>query len=102
MLLRRALILILPAVLLLAQHAAMAHVLSHAGEESSPAHEKTLIHLKLCGKCVSVEKFSHAAPSGVLMLVETGLRYSQLSHDAEARHADAPAAYRTRAPPSLV
>jgi hypothetical protein len=101
-LLRRALILILPAVLLLAQHGAIAHVLSHAGENSSPAHEKTLIHLKLCGKCVAVEKFSHAAPSGSPVLVEAELRYSHFSLSTQARHTEAPAAYHTRAPPSLV
>lgn len=100
-LLRRALILILPGVLLLAQHGAIAHVLSHAGPESSPAHEKTLIHLKLCGKCVSAEKFSHAAPPTGLTLIAAGLRYAHLSHDARARHAEAPDAYRTRAPPTL-
>ncbi|MEX0960859.1 MAG: hypothetical protein WDZ63_16390 [Burkholderiales bacterium] len=101
-LLRRALILILPAVLLLAQHGAIAHVLSHASQDSSPAHEKTLIHLKLCGKCVSAEKFTHAAPSTGVVLVEAGLRYSVLSHDHQAWHAEAPDAYRTRAPPALV
>ncbi|HUF19427.1 MAG TPA: hypothetical protein VMP00_01615 [Burkholderiales bacterium] len=101
-LLRRALILLLPVVLLLAQHGAMAHVLSHVDGESPPAHEQTLIHLKLCGKCLAVEKFSHAAPSGSPVLVEADLRYSHFSLSTQARCAEAPAAYRTRAPPSLV
>ena len=58
---RRWLLWWLPLVLLFAQQAAMAHMASHAGDRSSNP-EKTLAHLKLCGKCLAVEKLSHTPP----------------------------------------
>lgn len=100
-LLRRILVLILPAVLLIAQHGAMAHVLSHVGEPAAPAHEKTLIHLKLCGKCVSADKLSFAVPGGGVPPAGMTLRHALVAPAHFARTADAPAGYRSRAPPSL-
>ena len=43
---------LLPVVLAFAQQAAMAHQVSHAGDESADPG-KTLVHLQLCDKCVS-------------------------------------------------
>ena len=55
---KRFLAFLLPALLLFAQQSAMAHLASHAAEQS-PNPEKSLVHLKLCGKCLSAEKFTH-------------------------------------------
>ena len=55
----RFLVWLLPAILLFAQQAAMAHVTQHASGES-PDPESALVHAKLCNKCVSAEKFTNA------------------------------------------
>ena len=55
---RRVLFWLLPAVLLFAQQAAMAHLVSHLGD-SSAGTSKSLAHLKLCDGCLSVEKLLH-------------------------------------------
>lgn len=59
---RRLLAFLLPAVLVFAQHGAMAHVVSHASDKSADP-EQTLVHLKLCDKCVSAAKLAHL-PAG--------------------------------------
>jgi hypothetical protein len=97
----RILVLILPAVLLIAQHGAMAHVLSHAGEPVPPAHEKTLIHLKLCGKCVSADKLSFAVPGGGVLPAATELRHTYVEPAHYARPSVPSTAYHSRAPPPL-
>ncbi|HUU73217.1 MAG TPA: hypothetical protein VMW70_11365 [Burkholderiales bacterium] len=50
---------LLPAILLFAQQAAMAHLASHAAGEP-PDPENSLVHVKLCNKCLSVEKLTSA------------------------------------------
>jgi len=55
---RRFLIWLLPAVLLFAQQAAMAHLVSHLGDNADGTH-KSLAHQKLCDGCLSVEKLFH-------------------------------------------
>ncbi len=65
--LHNVLVALLSAALLIAQHGAMAHVLSHFGIDQPPAREKTLAHSKLCDKCVSAEKLSHCAPNSALI-----------------------------------
>ena len=58
---RRLLALLLPAVLVFAQHGAMAHLVSHAGDNAADS-EQTLIHLKLCDKCATAAKVVHVPP----------------------------------------
>ena len=55
---RRFLIWLLPAVLLFAQQAAMAHLVSHLGDNPDGT-SKSLAHQKLCDSCLSVEKLFH-------------------------------------------
>lgn len=55
---RRFLHWLLPAVLLFAQQAAMAHLVSHFSD-NPPSSGKALAHLKLCDGCLSVEKLLH-------------------------------------------
>lgn len=100
--LRRAIVVLLPAVLLLAQHSALAHLISHIDAGQSPQNEKTLVHLKLCGKCVSAEKLSHAAPAPCLRVavadggdLPSVWRFSSFV----SRHS---ATYRSRAPPQFL
>lgn len=56
---RRFLFWLLPAVLLFAQQAALAHVVSHFSD-NPPSTGKALAHLKLCDSCLAVEKLLHA------------------------------------------
>lgn len=49
----------LTAILLFAQQAALAHLASHASGEA-PAPKSSLVHEKLCGSCLAVEKFTNA------------------------------------------
>ncbi len=99
---RRALNWIIPAVLLIAQHGALAHLVSHLDAGQPPAQEQSLVHLKLCGKCVSIEKLSHAAAAPDLRLVATEGRFLQLAAEACACVTKAQPAYRSRAPPHLL
>jgi hypothetical protein len=55
---RRFLFWLLPAVLLFAQQAAMAHLVSHLGDNAA-GNSKTLAHQKLCDGCLAVEKLLH-------------------------------------------
>ena len=55
---RRFLIWLLPAVLLFAQQAAMAHLVSHLGDNAAGT-SKSLAHQKLCDGCLAVEKLFH-------------------------------------------
>lgn len=51
---------LLPAILLFAQQAALAHLASHASGEA-PNPKSSLVHQKLCGSCLAVEKLANAA-----------------------------------------
>lgn len=51
---------LLPAILLFAQQAAFAHLASHAAGEA-PNPKSSLVHEKLCGGCLAVEKLTNAA-----------------------------------------
>ena len=55
---RRFLFWLLPAVLLFAQQAAMAHLVSHLGDNAAGS-SKSLAHQKLCDGCLAVEKLLH-------------------------------------------
>lgn len=99
MILRKTFLALLTAALLFAQHAAFAHVVSHAGE-TVPAKEQ-LAHSKLCGKCVSFDKFSGALP-----VVPLELRALEVSHTrpaAQAHHHNprTVVGFHSRAPPVL-
>jgi len=60
---RRLLAWLLPALLLVAQQGALAHLVSHGSNRDQPDQQKkTLLHLKLCSKCHAAEKLSHSAP----------------------------------------
>ena len=52
---------LLSLALLFAQQAAMAHLASHIGDKPA-SDNQTLAHLKLCDKCVAVEKLAHTLP----------------------------------------
>jgi len=79
---------LLPAVLVFAQQAALAHLVAHAAEQSAES-ERTLVHLKLCDDCASAAKFVHlpAGQSHRLDLLQTGHSYGAaipaLSRSAE-------------------
>jgi hypothetical protein len=51
---------LLPAILLFAQQGALAHLASHATGET-PSPKSSLVHEKLCGGCLAVEKLTNAA-----------------------------------------
>ena len=98
---RRLLTLLLPAVLVFAQHGTMAHVVSHGGDKSADP-EQTLVHLKLCDKCVSAAKVTHL-PAGQELRVE--LLHARNFHRAEATAPFSSAdctAHSCRDPPSLL
>ena len=97
---RKSLVPLLCAVLLGAQQSALAHVLSHLGSEQRPANEKTLIHVKLCGKCVSAEKLSHSAPNSAFIYVALIVgEYLQPVSRSYACIAQESRRYNSRAPP---
>lgn len=100
--LRRAIILMLPAVLLFAQHSALAHVISHLDAGQAPASEKTLVHLKLCGKCLSAEKLAHAAPAQCARMGVAHGGYLPPRATAYAFTSQHSATYRSRAPPQFL
>ena len=50
---------LLPAILLFAQQAAFAHLASHVTGET-PNPKSALVHDKLCGSCLTVEKLTNA------------------------------------------
>lgn len=98
--LRRILFGLLTLLLLSAQQAAFAHVVSHAGE-TVPAKEQ-LAHSKLCGKCVSFEKLSGALP-----VAAPALQAREISHirPAAQAHHHSPrtvVGFHSRAPPVLL
>jgi hypothetical protein len=97
MILRKTFLALLTAALLIAQQAAFAHVVSHAGE-TVPVKEQ-LAHSKLCGKCVNFDKLSGAPP--VVALALPGLDVSHIRPAAQAHHRDprTVVGFHSRAPP---
>jgi len=67
---------LLPAVLVFAQQAALAHLVVHAADQSAES-EQTLVHLKLCDECASAAKLVHlpAGQSHHLDLLQAGHSY---------------------------
>ncbi|HWQ40329.1 MAG TPA: hypothetical protein VNM24_17255 [Burkholderiales bacterium] len=100
--LRRALSLLLPLLLLLAQHGALAHLVSHLDPDQTPAHERTLVHLKLCGKCIGAEKLTHLAAARVPAALGNGAVYSPAVVAGYACTPQAWFGYSSRAPPSVL
>ena len=49
---------LLPAVLLFSQQAAMAHLVSHLGDNAAET-SKSLAHKRLCEGCLAIEKLLH-------------------------------------------
>lgn len=90
---------LLAALLLFAQQAAYAHTVSHLGGE--PPAKEQLGHAQLCGKCVSFEKLSAAAPIGVVALVTVTLQFAQPVEIVRAYRPATVAAFQSRAPPVL-
>lgn len=99
--LRRALHFVVPLLLLSAQQAALAHVVSHL-DPDQPAHERSLAHLKLCGKCVSAEKLTHIAAGTPPPAITGDASYSQPVVSGYACIAQALLPYSSRAPPSCL
>jgi hypothetical protein len=100
--LRRALHFVVPLLLLSAQQAALAHVVSHIDPGQSPAHERSLAHLKLCGKCVSAEELTHIAAGTPPPAITGSASYSQPVVSGYACIAQALPPYSSRAPPSCL
>ena len=97
--LRRVLFGLLTLLLLSAQQAALAHIVTHTGK---PPPKEQLAHTNLCGKCVSFEKLAHAAPGGTANVLPLDLIFQQ---PVGARYFFRPrqvAAFRSRAPPVLL
>lgn len=98
---RRLFAFLLPAVLVFAQHGAMAHLVSHAGDKPADP-EQTLVHLKLCDKCVTSAKLVHV-PAGQEFRVD--LLHTRYFHRAAAPALFASAdctAHACRDPPNLL
>lgn len=99
MILRQTFLALLTAALLFAQHAAFAHVLSHAGE-TVPAKEQ-LAHAKLCGKCASFEKFSGALAAVNSALPALDAPHTRPTPQAHHHHPRTVVGFHSRAPPVL-
>ena len=80
---RRILAGLVSALLLAAQQGALAHLVSHA-DGTRPAQEKTHLHQKLCGKCLSTEKLCHALDAQARPLCADNLSYAHVSVRATA------------------
>lgn len=97
--LRRLLVLVLPLLLLTAQHGALAHALSHFDPDAAPVQEKSPVHLKLCGKCISAEKLSHFTGAGLQPVVIEAARYRVCAQAERAFLRRSLSPYLSRAPP---
>ncbi len=98
--LRRALFGLLTLLLLSAQQAALAHSVTHSGKP--PPAKEQLAHSKLCGKCVSFEKLTHAVSGGAAAVLPLELILQQ---PVGAQYFFRPrqvAAFHSRAPPVLL
>jgi len=87
-------------LLLFAQQAAYAHAVSHLGKEPPP--QEQLAHAKLCGKCVSFDKLSAAAPAPIAGPVTLVLSFAQPAEAESCFHPLAVVAFHSRAPPVLL
>lgn len=94
---QRFLLALLTFLLLFAQQAAYAHAVSHLGKE--PAPKEQLGHAQLCGKCVSFEKLSCAAPASVAPLLSLSLVFSQPAAPEQSFQPVTVVAFNSRAPP---
>jgi hypothetical protein len=92
---------LLPVVLVFAQHAALAHLVSHAADPSADP-EQTRAHLKLCDECASAAKFIHLGVGQThhLDLLHTSHGYSAVLA-AQSRSADS-AQHAARDPPHFL
>lgn len=97
--LQRFLLCLLATLLLFAQQAGHAHAISHLGKQPPPKEQ--LGHDQLCGKCVSFEKLSAAAPVGHAAAPTVTLVFAQPDADAGIFRPVAVAAFQSRAPPVL-
>jgi hypothetical protein len=97
--LHRTLNLLLPVLLLIAQQAALAHVVSHLDPDQPPAQDRSLAHLKLCGKCVSAEKLTHIAVGAPPPVIIGRASYLQPVFSGYACLAQVLLPYSSRAPP---
>lgn len=95
--LQRLLLALLTFLLLFAQQAAYAHGVSHLGKEPSPKEQ--LGHAQLCGKCVSFEKLSAAAPANVTALLSSSVVFAQPGAVEWSYRPVTVAAFNSRAPP---
>ena len=98
--LQRLLFGLLTALLLFAQQGALVHAVSHL-DKQVPAKEQ-LGHNQLCGKCVSFEKLSAAAPFTLAAAPAVTCFFAQPDARAESFRAVAVAAFNSRAPPVLL
>lgn len=99
---RRTLNFILPVLLLAAQQAALAHVVSHLDLDQPPENERTLVHLKLCGKCVAAEKLTNPAAGRMPAVTESSARYAQPIAAGYVCVTQALLPYSSRAPPACL
>ena len=95
--LQRFLLALLTFLLLFAQQAAYAHGVSHLGKEPSPKEQ--LGHAQLCGKCVSFENLSSAAPASVAPLLFLSVDFAQPAEPQLLFRPVTVAAFNSRAPP---
>jgi hypothetical protein len=95
--LQRILLALLTSLLLFAQQAAYAHAVSHLGKEPPPKEQ--LGHAQLCGKCVSFEKLSSAAPAGAAPPLLLPVVFAQPAEQELFFRPVTVAAFNSRAPP---
>jgi hypothetical protein len=101
-LLRRSLILVLPLLLLIAQHGALAHAISHLDPDAAPAQEKSLVHGKLCGKCLSAEKLTHLSAAPAATATVESAHYVCTPQVERASFARSLSPYLSRGPPVIL
>ncbi len=87
-------------LLLFAQQAAYGHAVSHLGKV--PAPKEQLGHSQLCGKCVSFEKLSFAAPASVAPLLTLSFVFAQPPETGHFFRPVTVVAFNSRAPPVLL
>jgi hypothetical protein len=97
--LQRLLFALLTALLLFAQQGALAHAVTHL-DSQVPAKEQ-LGHNQLCGKCVSFEKLSAAAPFSLAASLAVTRFFAPPDARTNSFRAVAVVAFRSRAPPAL-
>ncbi len=97
--LQRFLLALLTFLLLFAQQAAFAHAVSHLGKEPPPKEQ--LGHAQLCGKCISFDKLSAAAPSSTTALFSPTVAFAQPGVVEWSYRPVRVAAFHSRAPPVL-